>query len=286
MLMIRGIIKIFKNNVVIVIGIFVVCFIFYFLLPEEWARESDVSIIIGVIGLLHGLLIAFFINDLWNRVEKIKENVAIEVSGLQTYFLLAEVLSTNPKHEKWAEQQRELIDQYLIEFLKIEWIDYGKTDIVFNKIIYSLRTLPELETTKEQAIYREMLDVLNDITTARENLFMHSQNRLTILEWLIIAILAMILLISLIYCRIDSLIANILMATLSGTIFALLIFIKDLNDLTRGAEIISLEPYETIFDVIHKPRFYIQKDILKGRVKLPKNKQYRIEGEQVKLSAI
>ena len=66
-----------------------------------------------------------------------------------------------------------------------------------------------------------------------------------------------------------------LTGALATSIVTLLLILRDLNDLSFGEETVSFEPYETIFDVIEKPRFYLKRDIQSGRIKPPKDKKYR-----------
>jgi len=56
----------------------------------------------------------------------------------------------------------------------------------------------------------------------------------------------------------------------------LLLILRDLDNLNFGEESVSFEPYETIFDVIDKPRFYLKRDIESGQAVPPKDIKYRI----------
>jgi len=262
-----------KHSIVIVI---IASFLTVFFIPIKEQFSEGVSAILGMVGLLFAILVGFFITDLWSRFQRIRENVAVEVSGLQTYYLFVQILGKFPRHKKWAEEQRELIDKYVREFFYVEWSNYGKIDPYFNKIIESLGELEELKTNKEIETYTNFLPLLNQITTAREKLFMYGKDRLNKMEWLVILFLAAILVFSLFVTRTSDLSSLFLSGTLISTVTILLLILRDLDDLSFGEEMVSFEPYETIFDVIDKPRFYLKRDIKKRRVIPPKDIEYRI----------
>ena len=78
--------------------------------------------------MLFAIIVGFFINDLWSRYQTIRENVAIEVSGLQTFYLFVKIISHYPGHKKWAKEEQELIDEYVRKFFDVEWNNYGEID--------------------------------------------------------------------------------------------------------------------------------------------------------------
>lgn len=251
-------------------------FLIVFLVPTQEKIGEGVSSILGVVGLLFAILVGFFITDLWSRFQRIREGVAVEVSGLQTYYLFAQVLGSFPQHKQWAKKQQGLIDRYVREFFAVEWQDYGKIDPHFNAIIESLNEIKELKSNKEVETYTNFLPLLNEITTARERLFMYGKDKLSKLEWMVVLFLSAILMFSIFSIRTPDIASLLLAGTLISTVSILLLIIRDLNDLSFGEDMVSFEPYETIFDVIGKPRFYLKRDIESGRVKPPKGEKYRI----------
>lgn len=262
-----------KYLITIIIG---VSFISVFALPTQEQIAEGVNAILGMVGLLFAILVGFFITDLWSRFQRIRDGVAAEVSGLQTYYLFVQILGKFPRHKEWAKKQQELIDKYVREFFYVEWSDYGKIDPHFNEIIKSLEDIKELETNKEIETYTNFLPLLNGITTAREKLFMYGKDKLSKMEWMVILFLAVIIAFSIFIIRTPGLPSLFLSGTLISTVLILLLILRDLNDLSFGEEMVSFEPYETIFDVIGKPRFYLERDIKSGRAVPPKNIKYRI----------
>lgn len=260
----------------LIIIVITLSFLAVFVLPKKEQVSEGISAILGLVGLLFAILVGFFITDLWSRFQRIRENVATEVSGLQTYYLFVQILGKFPHHKEWAEKQQELIDRYIREFFYVEWGDYGKIDPYFNEIIKSLNEIKELKTNKEVETYTNFLPLLNEVTTAREKLFMYGKDRLNKMEWIVVLFLSAILVFSIFAIRTPDLSSLFLSGTLISTVIILLLILRDLNNLSFGEEMVSFEPYETIFDVIDKPRFYLKRDIKSGRVIPPKNIKYRV----------
>ncbi len=262
-----------KYLIVIVIAL---SFLFVFFLPTSGEVNETINSILGMTGLLFGILVGFFITDLYSRFQRIRANVAIEVSGLQTYYLFVKILDGFPKQREWVKKEQELIDKYVCKFFEVEWDDYGKLDPYFNAIIESLAEVKELETVKEDETYANLLPLLNQITTAREKLYMDGKDKLGKMEWLVILSLAATLIFCIFLVRVPVLPSLLLSVTLISAVATLVLMVRDLNNLNFGEEAISFEPYETIFDVIGKPRFYLKRDIEGGRVVPPKDIDYRI----------
>lgn len=255
--------------------VILICFWLAFLLPSGGPNET-VKTILTVTGILFGVIIGFFIAYLWNRLEKMREFVNIEVSNLQTYYLLAENLARYSKNQKWVQKQKKLIEQYIIQFTMVEWTDYDKIDPYFNRIIKSLKEIPPLKTKTEEHLYHNLVRLLTEISTARENLFNFGKVRLTKQHWMVMVFLAIVLEFSIFFLKTPEFFSILCTAVLASIVIILLLILWDLNDLRLGEEIISFEPYQRVLDVIGKPRFYLKKDIKSGRVKLPKDKEYRI----------
>lgn len=247
-----------------------------FIIPGAGENQT-IRAILTSSGILYAILIGFFITDLYTRFDKIRTNVAVEVSGLITYFSFVKVLGKSDHHKAWAEKQRELIDAYVKKFVTVEWHEYEKTDSEFNKILDSLTNIGELKTIKEQETYTNLLPVLSRVAGAREKLIIVGKDRLTKTEWLVVLFLAATLIFNLFYLKEPTLASIIFTGSLTSAVLILTLVLEDLSDLSFGEEIVSVEPYQKIFDAIGKPRFYLKSYIQRGRVHLPEGKEYRTD---------
>jgi len=241
-------------------------------------KEIEVmGIILTVVGILFAVIVGYFITGGWSRYEKVRENVAEEVSGLITYYSFAKVLGRFKRNKKWMEKQRDLIDAYVRKFVHVEWQNYEETNPEFQAIQDSLKDLAEFKTNLETETYSAgIAPTIGDISDTRERLIIIGKDKLSKASWAVSIGLSIALIFCLYYSNTNTLAASFFTGVLAAVVIMLLLILRDLNNLSKGEEIISFEPYQKVFDSIDKPRYYLRRDIEAGRVTLPKDIKYRL----------
>jgi len=212
---------------------------------------------ITFVGLLFGIIVGFFMADLYSRYQGIRENAAIDSSALTTHWSFCKIICKN-KNKKWLEKQRRLINNYIHKFMPLPWEKYGETEKEFSVIFDSLQEL-KYDTDKENETYSNMLANVSGHSDAREKLVMYGKDMLSWAEWLIIVLLGGLLLGSLFYVKDTSLVSILFTGALTSAILILLFFIRDLNNLNFGENAVSISPYERVLDAIGKPKYYRKK---------------------------
>jgi len=210
------------------------------------------------VGILFGIIVGFFIGDLYSRYQGIRNNAAVDSSSLSTYYAFAKILGQNKKNKKWLEKQRELINKYIRKFMPLPWPRYSETEPEFRAIVDSLGDV-SYDTDKENETYSNMLSVVSGHSDAREKLVMYGKDKLSWGEWLVVLFLGFSLLGSLFYIKGDSIVSIVFTGAMSSAILMLLFVLKDLNNLNFGENSISVEPYERVLDAIGKPRYHRKK---------------------------
>jgi uncharacterized protein YneF (UPF0154 family) len=206
------------------------------------------------IGILFGIIVGFFISDLYSRFQTIKENAAIDASGLATFYMYAKLLKGN---KKWLEKQRGLIHKYVTKFMPVPWNEYTVTEPEFTEIVDSLKEI-KYETDKDNETYSNILAVISGVSDAREKLVMSGEDQLTKGEWIVVLLLGGLLLFSLFYVKSLEMVSVIFTALLSSSILILMLVIRDLDELKFGETAVSIEPYQRVLDTIGKPRYKIK----------------------------
>lgn len=235
----------------------IICFLASILFPGV-GESKTVETLITFVGILFGIIVGFFITDLYSRFQAIRENAAIDSSGLGTYYSFAKVLGQNRQNKKWLEKQRELINKYVKKFMPLPWSEYNVTEPEFSEIMDSLKEV-KYKTDKENETYSNILAVLSEISDSREKLVMLGRDRLTRGEWTVVLALGLTLLVSLFYTKTMDIISIIFTGILSSTVIILMLVIRDLSNLKFGESVVSIEPYERVLDTIGKPRYYVRK---------------------------
>jgi len=213
---------------------------------------------IGFLGILFGIIVGFFIADLYSRYQGIRENSAIDSSCLSTFYYMASILGENKVNKKWLKKVEERIHNYIKKFMPLTWDRYGETEKEFGEIGKSLKEL-KYTSDKENETYSNILAVYSQHSDAREKLVSYGKDKLSLGEWLVVLFLGSLLLWSLFYIKGPSIVSIIFTGAVTSAILLLLFVIKDLNNLNFGESAISIEPYERVLDAIGKPRYFKKK---------------------------
>ena len=168
--------------------------------------DTRVQSSITFIGILFGILVGFFIADLYARYQGIRENAAIDSSCLSTFYYMATILGQ--KNKKWLGNVETRINKYIKKFMPLPWEEYSKTEKEFGAIGDSLREL-KYTTNKENETYANILAVYSQHSDAREKLVMYGKDKLSWGEWLVSLFLGILLLASLFYVKDTSLVSTI-----------------------------------------------------------------------------
>lgn len=213
---------------------------------------------ITFIGILFGIIVGFFIADLYSRYQGIRENAALDSSSLSTFYYLATILGENKKNKKWLETVRTRIHNYVKKFMPLPWEKYAETEKEFGELGNSLKEL-SYSTDKENETYSNIVAVYSGHSDAREKLVMYGKDKLTWGEWLVTLFLGVLLLGSLFYIKDTSMVSVIFTGAITSAILILFLVVRDLNNLNFGESSVSVEPYERVLDAIGKPRFFKSK---------------------------
>lgn len=233
----------------------VVSFLASYLFPGVEDNET-IQTSITFIGILFGIIVGFFIADLYARYQGIRENAALDSSCLSTFYFMATILGQ--KNKAWLKKVETRINDYIRKFMPLPWHKYSETEKEFIAIGDSLKEL-KYTSDKENETYSNILAVYSQHSDAREKLVMYGQDKLSWGEWLVSLFLGGLLLASLFYVKDTSLVSILFTGAITSAILILFIVLRDLNNLNFGESAVSIEPYERVLDAIGKPRYFKSK---------------------------
>ena len=210
---------------------------------------------ITFIGILFGIIVGFFIADLYSRYQGIRDNAGTEVSALRGFYLFSKVLAKENNKKKWLKEVEIRINNYIRKFMPLQWENYSETEKEFIELNKSIEEI-QYEGSKSAETFASLLDAHSKHSDARENLVMFGKDKLSWGEWLITLFLGGLLLVSLFYTKDTSLISTLFTGAITSAILLLFIVLRDLNNLNFGENAVSIEPYERVLDAIGKPRYY------------------------------
>ncbi len=233
----------------------IISFIASYFFPGVGDNET-IQNSISFIGILFGIIVGFFIADLYARFQGIRINAAIDSSCLSTFYFMATILGKNNK--KWLEDVKEKINKYIKKFMPLPWEKYSETEKEFSALGNSLKEL-KYTTDKENETYSNILAVYSQHSDAREKLVTYGKDKLSWGEWLVVIFLGGLLLASLFYVKDTSWVSIIFTGALTSAILILFIVLRDLNNLNFGESAVSIGPYERVLEAIGKPRYFKSK---------------------------
>jgi len=233
-------------------------FILAFAIPGAGNEGAIDENTIAFVGILFGIIVGFFIADLYSRYQGIRDNAGTDSSCLSTFYFFARILEMETKDKKWLKNVEMRIGNYIKKFMPLPWEEYSETEKEFADLGKSLEEL-KYSGDKANETYSNILNVYNQHSEARENLVMFGKDKLSWGEWLIALFLGGILLVSLFYIKDTTTTSILFTGALSSAILMLFIVLRDLNNLNFGESAVSIEPYERVLDAIGKPRFYSTK---------------------------
>lgn len=238
----------------LIVFVIIISFVASYLFPGV-GDDAMVKSSITFIGILFGLIVGFFVADLYARYQGIRSNAAQDASSLGTFYFFSTVMAEETKDKAWLNRVKKRIHNYVYKFMPLPWERYSDTEKEFADLGKSLKEL-NYSGVKANETYSNLLHLYNGHSTAREKLVMFGNDRLSWGEWLITIFLGGLLLASLFYIKTTSWTSIIFTGAITSAVLILFIVLRDLNNLNFGESAVSVEPYERVLDGIGEKRYF------------------------------
>lgn len=223
-----------------------------FYLPIFGELQDLLSLALSVTSILFGLLIGFFLTQMWNKYTSIREYSAVMKSGMLSMIRNFKRLENKPEFKNNFEEKAE---KALIAFILASWDNLHEEDEYFDNFFSSIDYV-KVDDTKSSEIYSSLLDAQGKVQEARIRLNSLGKEHLAPIEWVILYTLSLIIVVSTFMLRDGSLFFNFLASTLPPLVVLTLLTLDNLDDLRWGHEIVSFEPAQSSLKAIGKEPFY------------------------------
>ncbi|MEK6909196.1 MAG: hypothetical protein AABX23_04050 [Nanoarchaeota archaeon] len=258
------------NKITIILIIAFICLLALNVFYPRKIESTFLTVLISIATFLFGIFISFSISDRHGRINELRNNDSLERGYL---ILMHKYAGTFGK--KYQTEMAEAIDQYLISTLDYEIKDFHKNE-KFVDAIYNKIESAKVTNDQQREIYSEFLDCFSSLIEARRKTIALITDRLSRFEWLVATFLPFIILLSTILTETNSLIVAIISSILSVMILNITLFLYTLDSLSWKEERRIFEPYQQTFEAIGRLRYYPEILIKHKRVKMHKNKIYRL----------
>jgi hypothetical protein len=250
---------------------FLIAILAAYYLPT-FGPESDVSMIFSVTTFLFGLIAAFNLAGRHNRYTDLRKVFAVESGTIAYMYQLAGIVG-----KKFQGIYREYLDDYLTTIFDYKFYDYSLTSTAFYSLFKPLKGKVETSTKVQEEAVDGIVDSLGKLSELRKEIMIHLDDRMVRMEWLTLIVLDIIIIFSLYYSKTAAFASVISVAMLATASVIILIFLWILDSLSWKFESWSVEPYQRVFEMMGKPRYYPAPQLRSGgKWKLPDNKDYRL----------
>jgi len=276
-----------------IIGGFMALIIFTittFMLPQLEPPEK-VELILTVSSFLFAIFTGFFISRASSRYDKILEILSDEDAEWVTVYRNSKNIE-----ESFLEQVREIMDKYYTTAEDYFEESYYKPTIKYLDQIYNL-TKKQYEKflgkskTGNPIMLSQIMNSLSRIEKLRNRNSVMKQERITKGQWTILLFLGTIIIFSLFFMRTPEIFSQITTIILSTTVVLVIFLLRDLENMKLIGKYVTVESSQEILDMLGKLRYYNQKFVKEGSIKIPKNlKKYRLglhkPGEEQKIKIV
>lgn len=242
-------------------------------LPVFEGSRKLLSLALSVTSILFGLLIGFFITQMWNKFSSIRRE-----SSMFRASLLG--LITNMRRLERNEETREIfekrMEKFLIAFTMISWDSVEEEEKYFSHVTDTISDI-DVINDKDREVFSKILDAESAAGEARSKLAALGKEGLMKLEWAVLIILSGVMTVSVVLLRDGSLFFQVLSSVLPPLVLLTMMMLDDLDNLRWGSTIVSFEPAQAALESLNKKKFYEKRFIDNGWVKEPE--VYRTEEE-------
>ena len=240
-----------------------------FLLPIGFISSDLGNAILTISTFLFGIMAGFYIVITTTDYNSVKSILASETAALISLYQNVLIYD-----KQSAEKLSLLIDEYVRNTLNYEIINYVRnTHRQFQNIQSAVRDLPIHDNLS--SVYESIRNDMSNFIIARQQLTVLGAKTLSIFQWVVIFVLALIPLVSLYGLRTGEIFFDIVTVIVSVAVALILVLIRDLDFYVWNEKTFSFEIFENVFIAIDQLPFYPAESIQKGRVR-PVENEYRL----------
>ena len=231
---------------------------------------SDLIItLLSVASFLFGIFLAFAIANRQSRFNSIRMSLRKDDALILSIYKLSASFGTEVQSKC-----KLLIDDFLINSIDYELIDYDKSVDKFNKLFdFFLGIEPKTEVQK--IIYDNIISALRDSTNNKKELIHWLNEKMLNFEWGSLLILAFVILVSLFVINNNSFISVLITVLLGTSLILFLLILRSLDNLRWKEDAWIWIPLTELFIEIESMP-YIPKVVIERGIKLKKGITYRV----------
>jgi hypothetical protein len=261
--------SLFKFNTVIWLTLSLVISLPLAVLYPGVGVSEFILAIMSMSTFLFGLLIAFSISDRHQRLKQVQEHLRSGDSNVTEIYELS-LLFGKATQKKMGE----LLDNWLMTSTDYYLEDY-RSSYPSAKIILNYILTLKPNRVKKQKAFEKMVDAFSNIRNEYSQLPYLISDRLSKLEWYSLNALALVILFCMYYMNSGSIVSVLIIVPMTMTLIAILLILRDLNNLAWKTNDWLWTPLQEIYLSIDKIPYLPEVVIKKRQAILRKGFKYR-----------
>jgi hypothetical protein len=261
--------KHWRTFFVLALTILIVWFV-KFVLRFPSADVDLLNIVLTVASIIFGLLAGFFISELWTRYTEIRS-----LQGERSAATLALVSFARHfyKDKKFEQEFKTKVEQAAVSDMIIDF-DEGHLEIPYYVKIEESFDKLNVKTKKDEQYFEGMRACYTDILKTLSKMDILYKDKLFFTEWLIMIVLSTVIILSVLFMDASQFFSAVIITVFPPIIILAMSIIYDIDSLTWGQELITLEPTQIALEAVGAKRFYVKEDL---KFKSSHIKEYRTE---------
>ncbi|MBI2044724.1 hypothetical protein HYT23_01565 [Candidatus Pacearchaeota archaeon] len=221
------------------------------------ANENTINLLLTISSIMFGVLVGFFISQLWTRYTEIREHQGVRSSEGVNMIQYASHFFKNKGFEK---EFKKLVEKSCIADEAIRW-DEGHFEISYYRDIEKSFNKAKPKSSKDLEYFDNLLDSYNAFVASMVKMDTLYKERLFLSQWLMLIGLSVVMFISVLLLNASNFLEQAIVIIFPPIISLALTIIYDLDRLLWGRESVTLEPNQRILEAIGAKRFYLKKNI-------------------------
>ena len=264
----------------IALAVFIIVSFFTPLQPQI----KGIEFILTVSTFLFAIIAGLYLTRMNSRYDRTRETVGKEDACWLSLYQTSKLFGS-----QFSNTIRELIDKYYI--VAYDFSDdnaYYKHNAKYFLAVYD--ELAKLKNKSESAL-QNMLNLLSQIEENRNQTHVAELEKLSMGQWSVVIVLSCIMIFSVFYMRSTELFTQITTVLLSTVLVLVVLTIRDLQHERLMGTGALVESGQEVFEFIGKLRYYPEKELKQGCMKVPETvEKYRLglhkPGEDFKIKIV
>lgn len=138
-----------------------------------------------IIAIFTSMGLMLLLSEAVTRRQKLLETVRVELNKLRRiYHLSRNISESTASFRGWFTELHKYLYEYLLGFENKDFESYDSFNAKFRKLSFHIYTIPDFQSSKDGALYQDLLHTTATVADARQQIKELWDNRLSSFSWI------------------------------------------------------------------------------------------------------